>query len=225
MLKIGHRGAAGHAPENTLQSFAKALELGANGVEFDVHICKSGEPVVIHDETLERTTNGTGFVKEKTLTELKTLDAGKGEKIPTLTEALDFIDKRVLVMVELKSTDSPGPVADMLQYHVNDRGWEYSQFIVVSFNHHWLAQIRAINPQIAVGATLVGIPLDYARLAADIGAAAINPSIDYVNEDFVTDAHARGLDVYVWTVNAPYKIARAKNLGVDGIISDHPDRL
>ncbi len=124
MLKIGHRGAMGYAPENTLGSFAKALELGVDGIELDVHVCKSGEVVVIHDERVDRTTNGKGQVKEMTLKELKELDAGKGERIPTLEEVLDFVDRRAFIDIELKAEGIGNSVADIVRKYIQEHELE-----------------------------------------------------------------------------------------------------
>ena len=119
IIKVGHRGAMGYEPENTLRSFKKALELGVDMIEFDVYVCKSGELVVIQDDTLERTTNGKGLVIEKTLAELKELDAGKEEKIPTLEEIMDLADKKVKINVELKGNNTAEPVSDMIENYEN----------------------------------------------------------------------------------------------------------
>src|ERR1700730_9477951 len=101
MWKIGHRGACGHAPENTLASMKKALDFGVHGFEFDIQMSKDGEPVVIHDDTLERTTNGKGLVSDFTLKELQQFDAGNGERIPSLRDVLDMVDKRCRLFIEL----------------------------------------------------------------------------------------------------------------------------
>lgn len=224
MLKIGHRGACGHEPENTLRSFRKALELGVDGVELDVHICASGEPVVIHDETLERTTDGVGRVADKTLAELKTLDAGKGEPIPTLQEVIDLLDKKIRIFIELKDDRAVTPVAALIEQSVK-KGWKYEQLTIIAFNHHLLLAAKNHNPRIETGALIVGIPATYAQCAVDAKAQAINPSIGFVNKEFVDDARRRGLKIYCWTVNTKAQIAKAKHAGVDGMMGDYPDRF
>jgi len=110
VLRIGHRGAAGHAPENTLASFRKAIELGLDMTELDVHVCASGELVVIHDENVDRTTNSKGWVSKLSLTELKRLDAGAGETVPTLAEVLDLLKDRIMLNIELKGLGTAEPV-------------------------------------------------------------------------------------------------------------------
>ena len=134
MLRIGHRGACGYEPENTLRSFNHAIQLGVDIVELDVHICQSGEIMVIHDIKVDRTTNGTGFVGDKTLDELKTLDAGKGEQIPTLQEVLDQINRRVKVNIELKGNSTAKPVLKLLEKYIKEAGWSYNDFLISSFN-------------------------------------------------------------------------------------------
>jgi len=224
MVLIGHRGAMGYAPENTLKSFKKALELNVDMVELDVYRCKTGELVVIHDDRLERTTNGIGYVEDKTFIELRKLDAGEGEKIPLLTEVLDFIDKRVPINIELKGINTAEGVAEVIREHII-RGWSYDDFLVSSFNHHELSHIKQILPEIQIGALLIGLPITYAQFAQDLHAYSLNISIEFINQDFVNDAHTRGLKVYVFTVNHPEDMNRLRVLGVDGVFSNVPDKL
>jgi glycerophosphoryl diester phosphodiesterase len=227
--RIGHRGACGHAPENTLASFKKALEIGVDGFEFDIQLSKDGVPVIIHDATLERTTNGTGLVSDHTLAQLQTLDAGGGERILSLRDLLEFMsaqpNKTCRLFVELKAEESVPPVVELLSEYVNKRGWIWDRFLLCSFNHHQMFHARKLNPNIQTAALLVAIPMTLAALAVEAGACAVNPALDHTNQAFVDDAHTRGLKVLVWTVNKPEAIARARALGVDGIISDFPERL
>lgn len=225
MWKLGHRGACGHAPENTLASMKKALELGVHGFEFDIQLSKDGVPVVIHDETLERTTNGKGLVSDFTLQELQLLDAGVGEKIPSLRNVLDLVDKRCRLFIELKAEGATQAVATIIKEYVQQFGWSYEQIFVCAFNHLQIAAIRALNPQIRTCALIAGIPVSLAQIAVDAGAWSINPNIHHMTQALVDDAHKRGLKVITWTGNHPQDIARAKALGVDGIFSDYPDRL
>ena len=225
MWKIGHRGACGHAPENTLLSMHKALEFGVDGFEFDVQVSKGGEPVVIHDETLERTTNGKGNVGDYSLQELRAFDAGKGEKIPSLHDVFDFVDKRCRLFIELKAESSTFPVVELINEYVEKYGWGYEQLFVCSFDHGQIVDVRRKNSHIRTCALLAGIPVSLAAIAQEAGAWAINPCIHHINQALVEDAHSRGLKVMTWTANTPKDIAKAKALGVDGIISDYPDRL
>jgi glycerophosphoryl diester phosphodiesterase len=225
MLKIGHRGAMGYAPENTLGSFAKALELGVDGIELDVHVCKSGEVVVIHDERIDRTTNGKGLVKEMTLQELKGLDAGKGERILTLQEVLDFVDRRAFIDIELKAEGISDSVAHIMRKYIQERGWKNGGFMISSFDHHELKRCHDVLPDIPFGPILAAKPLDYARMAQDMKAEAIMPFFEFLDKNFVQDAHQRGLKVITWTVNRLDDIKKVLDMGVDGIISNFPDRL
>jgi glycerophosphoryl diester phosphodiesterase len=228
-LRIGHRGACGHAPENTLASMRKALEFGVDGFEFDIQLSKDGIPVVIHDSTLERTTNGKGLVSDHTLAELQQFDAGGGERIPSLRDVLDFMDAQQAttcrLLVELKAENSAEPVIAILREYVQQRGWSWSRFLLCSFNHHQMLRARELEPALDTAALLVCIPISLAQLATEANCTYINPPLDHVNDALLRDARARGLKVMLWTVNKPDAIARAKALGVDGIISDFPDRL
>lgn len=224
-IKMGHRGACGYAPENTLASFAKAIECGCDMVELDVHMCKSGQVIVIHDKNLERTTNGSGLVGEKTLEQIKLLDAGDGQKIPTLAEVLGFVDKKVNVNIELKDPGAVGSVVMMIQDYVYEKGWSYKHFLVTAFDHYLLKEIADLDEQINIGLLLCSTPLVIDQMAASVGATIVVASESFVHQQFVNDVHDCGLDVFVYTVNESHEIVRTKQLDVDGIISDFPDRL
>ncbi len=223
MLCIGHRGAMGHAPENTLKSIAKALELGAPWVEVDVYPVE-GHLVVIHDNRLERTTNGSGYVWEQTFSYLRTLDAGQGEKIPTLEEVLDLISERAGINIELKVSGTAAWVAKMIQDRIRTH-WDVSNFLVSSFNHHEIAAVRQLDDRIRIGALISGLPLDYALFAQKLGAYSVHQSIEFVNREFIADAHDRNLKVFVYTVNHPEDITRMDAMGVDGVFTNYPDRV
>jgi len=225
VMKIGHRGAMGYAPENTLKSFKKALELNVDAVELDIYVCKSGELVVIHDDKVNRTTNGKGYVVEKTFEELSTLDAGEGEKIPKLSEVLDLIDRKVKVNIELKGVKTAKPVHELIEKYVKNKGWEYDDFLISSFNHYELKKFRKLNPKIKIGALISGIPIGFSKFAKMLNVDSVNLCFEFINQEFVDDAHNRNLKVYVWTVNDSDDIERMKTFGVDGIFSNFPDRL
>lgn len=224
-LRFGHRGASGYMPENTIASFNKAIELGVDMVELDVHRCKTGEIVVMHDDTVDRTTNGHGHIADLTLSELQALDAGKGEKVPTLIEVLTAIDRRVGVIVELKEAAVIEQTADILKRAVSEQGWNYDQFSVTAFEHHFLAAFHDLCPQAPLGAILAGDPIGYAEFGERLGAASVNMAYPFLTPEFVEDAHRRGLQVFAWPVDEPQDIERMKLLGVDGIFSNFPDRI
>lgn len=222
MLKIGHRGAKGYAPENTLRSIRTALGMGVDGVEIDVHRCKSGEIVVIHDDTLERTTNGHGSVRDKTLQELKTLDAGEGETIPTLQEVLETLGREKILLVEIKDEAAALPAAAIVEEYIA-RGWQRESLWIIAFNHVLLREIRHSYPLMRTGALIVGVPVSLAACAQEAGAQALCPAFDHANAALIEDARARHLEIFAWTINSREKIRRAEESGVTGVMSDYPD--
>jgi len=224
-LKIGHRGAMGYEPENTIASFRRALELKVDAVELDVYCCKTGELVVIHDDKVGRTTDGKGYVVEKTFAELRSLDAGKGEKIPTLEEVLDSVDKKAVVNIELKGPNTAKPVSGVIGKYIREKGWLADLFWVSSFNHYELRIFKELFTEIKIGALITGIPLDCAEFGKKLTVQSVNLCIKFITKDFVDDAHQKGMKVFVWTVNDPDDIKKMRALEVDGIFSNFPDRL
>jgi glycerophosphoryl diester phosphodiesterase len=222
LLCIGHRGACGHEPENTLRSVRRALELGAHGIEIDVHFV-DGEIIVIHDAKLERTTNGKGSVARKSLAYLRSLDAGKGERIPTLREVFETVDRRAFINIELKGRRTAEPVARLIAEFVATRGWRCEDFLVSSFNRRELRDID--DPRIPIGLLLTRPSRLYALSARRVRAGAVNPAARFVTARFVEDAHRRGLRVFAYTANEPAEIARLRRLGVDGVFTDFPERV
>ncbi|MFO1487118.1 MAG: glycerophosphodiester phosphodiesterase family protein [Verrucomicrobiota bacterium] len=221
---FGHRGARGHEPENTLRSIRKALELGADGIEVDVHLA-DGELMVIHDRTLGRTTNGRGFVSRKTFAQLRALDAGRGEQIPTLAEVFDTVKHRAVINVELKGPRTAAPVVKLIERYVGELGWRYDEFLVSSFDHKQLSAARKLQPKIRLGALIEKVPRGLAAFAERLGAWSVNPAKEIVTPALVADAHERGLKVFVFTVNEPQDLARMATLGVDGVFCDYPERV
>ena len=222
-LCISHRGAMGHAPENTLRAVRKALELGSHFIEVDVHYV-DGHLVVFHDIRLERTTNGTGYLSNHSFEYLRSLDAGDGELIPTFEEVCDAIDSRASLNIELKGAGTAAPVAALLSELI-DQGWDEEKFLVSSFNHPELVEMRRLNKKIKLGALLHGVPVDGAKFAEDLHAYSVHPSLDFIDEKLVIDAHSRGLKVFVYGVDHPEDIASMQALGVDGVFTGFPDRV
>lgn len=223
-LCIGHRGARGHAPENTLLSIDTGIRLGAGMIEFDVQRCVD-ELVVIHDLRLERTTNGQGRVGHARYDELRRLDAGSGQHIPSLREVLDLVGARVALNIELKSADgTAAQVAQVLRGVIGD-GWSTEQFLVSSFHLPELYEFKQSLPEVPVAALVYGVPLDWAACATELGAQALNLSAEFADARLVADAHGRGLKVYAYTVNHPEDIAALRAAGLDGVFSDYPDRV
>ncbi len=223
MITIGHRGAAGHEPENTIQSFKKAIELNVEMIEFDVQLCKSGEVVVIHDFTLERTTNGHGFLSESSLSELKKLDAGKEQQIPTLKEVLNTIDRKSIVNIELKGMLIAGPTVKIINFFIENRTWQQNEFIVSSFNHTILLEFHKLMPEIRIGVLYKNIPDDFNETASKLKAFSINADFNYLNKEVVALVHSMGYKVNAYTVNREEDKLKMKQIGIDGIFTDFPD--
>jgi glycerophosphoryl diester phosphodiesterase len=223
MLCIGHRGAMGHAPENTLLSVKTALEMDVDWIEIDVFFVE-GELVVIHDHLLERTTNGAGDVMTHSLAELRALDAGAGQQIPLLGEVFDLANRRAGINIELKGPETAVPVVHFIEKQIA-AGWHYDEILVSSFDHHMLQTVKASNPDIKIGVLLFQIPETLAQAAQEMEAFSVNPWLMTVTKPFVQDAHDRGLQVFVYTVNEPADIERMRQWGVDGIFTNYPDRV
>lgn len=221
---FGHRGAAGYEPENTLRSVRKALDLGVDGIEVDVHLV-DGQLIVIHDDTLQRTTNGSGRLSRKSFAQLRAFDAGRGERIPILAEVFDTVAHRALINVELKGPGTAAPVAALIEDYVGKRGWRWDEFIVSSFDHEQIKHSKQIAAELRTAALINRVPRGLAAFAEKLGAYAVNPSRRCVTPKLVADAHQRDLKVFVYTVNSPKEIARMTALGVDGVFCDFPDRI
>ncbi len=219
MLKIGHRGARALEPENTLRSFRKAVELGVDAVELDVRLTKDGEVVVIHDERVERTTDGSGLVSNFTLEEIRGFNAEKGEKIPTLGEALDFLKGKVKVLIELKEVSFEEKVLDLIK----ERGM-VNDVIIVSFLEKALRRVRELDGDVATG--LIYVRHKKPREAAlELGAEYLLPLYRFTHSADVKKAHESGLKVIVWTINTQEEATTYKQKGVDGIATDKPNIL
>ena len=221
---FGHRGARGHEPENTVRSVRKALALGADGIEIDVYFV-DGQLIVIHDDTLDRTTNGEGRVEGKSFKYLRSLDAGKGEPIPTLREIFQAVKRRATINIELKGPGTARPVAALLQEYVRRRGWHFSDFLVSSFDWPQLREIKSLCPQVRIGLLADRPPRDLLKTARAMRAWSIHPNARRVTKTLIQAAHRRGLKVFAYTVNAPRQIAAMEKLGVDGVFTDFPERI
>jgi glycerophosphoryl diester phosphodiesterase len=219
MLRIGHRGARAYEPENTLRSFKKALEIGVDAVELDVRKTKDNQLVVIHDADVKKTTDGKGLVSELTLKEIKEFSTEKGEKIPTLKEALDFLDKKVKILIELKEEG----VEEKVLSAVRENGLQ-KNVIIVSFIEEALRKVRELNKEIETG-FIYAKHKNPVKSALDLKASYLLPLYRFTHTANVKKAHENGLKVIVWTVNKPEEVAEYVKKGVDGIASDKPDIL
>lgn len=231
MLAIAHRGASGYAPENTFAAFRRATALGAGFIETDLQLSRDARLVAIHDATVNRTTNGQGAVHDMTLAELRRLDAGSwfgsefaGERIPTIEEILEFANKHdVVFYLEMKPSGSWGGEHALISA-LRESG-EIARTVVISFDPAILAGVRKIEPTLMTGLLFEGHipnPLDK---AIEIGARQLAVRGDLVTPRLLKEARGHDLQVVCWTVNHPGHMRLLVQAGVDGIISDYPDRL
>jgi glycerophosphoryl diester phosphodiesterase len=231
VLLIAHRGASGHAPENTLASFKKAVTLGAAFIETDLQLTRDARLVAIHDETVNRTTNGKGAVHDMTLADLRRLDAGSwfgsefaGERIPTLEEILDFAKKYdVVFYLELKPGGSWGGEHALIS-GLRDSG-QIARTIVISFDASILATVRKIEPTVMTALLYDGQLEKPLEQAMEVGARQLAIRGDLVSPWLLTAARKKDLQVVCWTVNHSAHMRLLMAAGVDGIMSDYPDRL
>jgi glycerophosphoryl diester phosphodiesterase len=233
-LSFAHRGASYHAPANTLAAFLAAIDLGADGIEFDAHLSKDKQVVVIHDFVVDGTTDGHGLVQEKTLAELKELDAGSwfhpsfaGERIPTLQEVIDAVGSRLLLNIELKvrGLRDDGLAAAVVRHveenHLLDR------VILSSFSRLAVRRVKQLNSRIPTGLLYMGDPLLIRRPwpAAALRPEAVHPYYRMIDGRYVRWAREQGYRIHPWTVDAPGEMERLAALGVDLIITNRPDLL
>jgi len=217
---MGHRGAPAYEPENTLRSLRRALELGADAVEIDLQLSKDGHLVVIHDDTVDRTTDGTGRVRDLTWAELRRLDAGKGERLPSLGEVVELVRGRAHLVVEIKDPDAAPP---LLQFFRERRLFDAAH--VISFWHPVVKALKEQEPRLRTGVLLVGCPADPAGLARAARAEALVLHYAYVTRELVAQAHDHGLLVYVWNIDDPDTLKPYLDMNLDGIGSNRPDVL
>lgn len=225
MICLAHRGASGHAPENTLAAFQKAVELGADWIELDVFAVEN-TLVVIHDNRLERTTNGTGYVMTSSVDYLRSLDAGNGQQIPLLPEVLELAAGKTKVNIELKGPGTAGPVAALVEFYVKNHGRRYEDFLVSSFDHRQVKKAKALCcPDLPVAPNLTGPPLDLDRLAAGLSPFSIHLDADFVTAELVDEIHGLGCPAFVFTANTVEEIKRLRDMGVDGVFTNFPERV
>ena len=232
VLVIGHRGAMGYAPENTMASFEMAVELDADLVELDVHLSRDDELVVIHDPNLGRTTDGHGRVKDLSLAELKRLDAGaafdsrfSGERIPALREVLEWACEKMPLVIEIKGDPEPASgieekLIDLIgEYHMLDK------VMLISFHHPSVKRVKEIEPGLATGILYAGYLVDTVAAANAALADSLRPAWSYWTEELVREAHAAGLAASTWTVNEPNIATALQRIGIDSIGTNYPDTI
>ncbi len=236
MWIIGHRGASGTAPENTLAAFRRAVELGAQYIETDIQLSRDAHLVALHDDTVQRTTDGRGSVAALTLEQLRRLDAGSwfratdeperfaGERIPTIEEVLSFSrEQDINVYLEIKAPRASG-VEHAVVAAVHAASALLSSY-VISFDLGVLERVRRIEPVLVLGYLFNTRSPDVVARAVDAGARTVLPRADRVTPELIAQAKRNDLKVVTWTVNDPLEMKSLMNMGVDGIMTDYPDRL
>ena len=225
IITIGHRGAKGHIAENTIASIQKAIELNVDTIEIDVFRCASGELVVFHDQTLDELTDGKGFIEQMTLDSIKQFRVLGKEPIPTLKEVMDLIDGRVQLNIELKGTQTAELTSKLINTYFAKTNWDSKDVFISSFNWEELELFYKINKEVAIAVLTEDDPLDAIPVAKTLDAFAINPDYVYLTPQNIKKMQKAGLKIYPWTVNEPKDIVRMIEFGVDGIITDFPERV
>lgn len=221
MKIFAHRGVSGHYPENTLQAFAAALESGCDGIELDVFL-HSGELIVIHDSQLDRTTNGRGLLDDVTVAERQQLDAGNGQRIPTLWQVLQLCGNRLEINIELKGHDTVPALLALLRRAQTELALDIKTILVSSFHHPLLLQLKTLWPDIRVGVLIAHYPLDGAAVAQQLGAESLHCDRGFVDAALVAQAHQAGILLYVYTVNQQREMLKLRQMAVDGIFCNYP---
>lgn len=219
-LLIGHRGAAGHAPENTLLSIETALSLGVDLIEVDVHRSRDGHLIVMHDERVDRTTNGSGYIRDLTLAQLRALQIPPRERIPTLAEVLAAVKGKAALMIEIKVRHIVRDVVALAGSIAPEVDAFYASFL-----HSELVHVRELDPRAKTIALLDAVPVSPTAFAMDARATYAGIAFTTLEPDFVRELKNAGIGVFTYTVDDPRDIAYARSLEVDGLISNFPDRL
>jgi glycerophosphoryl diester phosphodiesterase len=227
MLKIGHRGACGYVPENTIESIEKAIALGVDGVEIDIFKCKSGELVLFHDQTLNNLVGRSERIEELTLEELNECLIMNKYSIPTLKKVLETVKPPLFINIELKGSGTALPTSDLLYDFTLKKKWSESSFIVSSFKWQELVKLRQLNTTIPIGILVdrrktINEAIEFAN---KINAYAIHPYYKMLNKKNVQKIKNNCFKVFTWTVNNKAEIDNIKKFNVDGIISSYPDRI
>lgn len=224
ILRIGHRGAMGHVTENTVESIQKAIDLNCDVIEIDVFKIKSGELMVFHDDQLDRLTNATGNIEDYTYNELQTVKVNGVYQIPTLEKIIEVINRKAVLNIELKGNNTAEDTHQLIQLFIN-KGWTNTDFIISSFKWNELEKMRSLNNTIDIAVLTEDEPADAIAFAKQINAVAINPYHKKLNVLNASKIREANLKIYPWTVNDQEDINRMKELKVDGIITNYPERI
>jgi glycerophosphoryl diester phosphodiesterase len=219
-LRIGHRGAAGHAPENTLLSVETALSFGVDVVEIDVHRSLDGHLIVMHDERVDRTTNGSGYIRDMTLEQIQLLETTLHQRVPALTDVLNAVTGRASLMIDIKVRDIVCEIADLAASITPQVSIYYASFL-----HSELLRLRDLDPAAKTIALIEATPVAQTAFALDCLATHAGIGFESLEPGFIRELKDAGIGVFTFTVDDPRDIRRARLLDVDGIISNFPDRL
>jgi len=218
---IGHRGCAGLEPENTIRAFKKAIKIGVDFIEFDVRMTKDKQLVVIHDNKVDRTTNGKGYVKDFTLEEIRKLDAGKSEKMPTFKEVIDLLkNQEPRMAIEIKEPETLNKILEIIQKNKLEK-----RVLIVSFWHDALKKIKEINPKIETSAIIVGKPVKIVSMIKDANADRISLNYVFIDKDVIDKCHKNNIRVNAWTVDDDTVIENMIKMKVDAIATNYPDKM
>ncbi|MBT7609802.1 MAG: glycerophosphodiester phosphodiesterase [Bacteriovoracaceae bacterium] len=216
MKIMGHRGAKNESPENTLKSIQTAIDAGVESVEIDIHLSKDDQIMVIHDNTIDRTTNGSGKILSMTLLELKEFDAGEGEQIPTLKEVIKLVRGKVLLFIEIKADDCEEKVVNILKEE------DLSQFIIKSFNHRYLQKVKSLNSNLRTAVLIHALPVDPVQLVRACEGDILSISLGFLDKELVDLCHKDNVEVCAWNCNDIDKLSIISATGVDYLGTDIP---
>jgi glycerophosphoryl diester phosphodiesterase len=230
---IAHRGFSGTYPENTLLAFQKALEIGSDGIEFDVHLTKDGIPVIHHDELLDRTTNGVGLIGDFTFNELRPLDAAARfhgffeiQRLPSLREYFELVNgTKILSNIELKTGVIHYPSIEQKVLDIIDEFNCREDVIVSSFNHYSIAKFKNLAPDVKIGVLEESWLINPGVYTKALGAECYHPEYHSLNQKTIDDLRNNNIEIYTWTINDEDDMRAAIAKGLDGIITNHPDQF
>lgn len=235
MKIIAHRGASGYAPENTLASIKKAIELGADAIEIDIQMTKDGKLVVIHDWKLDRTTSGKGYIFESTFDYIRSLDAGawyskdfKDEKVPTLEEVIELVPKDIMLNIEIKdiSRGKKGIEEKMLEI-LKNYPEKMESFVVSSFHHNILKRIYKLSPKLKLALLTSSDLINISNYVSndEIRCYSYHPEVNLITKEAVNSLKEKNILTFVWTINTKEDFDYLNSINVDGVITNYPDLM
>ena len=227
VIVVGHRGAMGHALENTIESVQKAIKLNVDGIEIDVFKSKTGELIVYHDPFLSRLSNSNAFIEQISLDSIKKVELKGGLSIPTLNEVINIIPEKIFLNIELKGSNTAFETNKVIIEYLKEFNLPPSKFIISSFRWDELKKFRDLNKDIPIAILVDSLyKIDNAiKLAKEINAIALNPNNKFITKKIVKKIQSNNIKVFPYTINSPKNIKRMKLMGVDAIITDYPERI